>query len=98
MNNQESKIKPVEGAKGFRVINVPRKVLEAVTGQIKCVCDDCLSSPDDGYYVAVLNRWLCPNCYKHWISSAKYYKEDAWVEEQNYNYYMKLLKKWESFG
>lgn len=95
MNNKESKIKPVENVKGFKVINIPRKILETTTGQEKCVCDDCLSSPEYGYYVAVLNLWLCPTCYKHWIGSAKRYEEDSWVEEKNYNYYMKLLKKWE---
>lgn len=93
MNNQESKIKPVEDAKGFKVINVPRKALEAVTGQIKCVCDDCLRSPEYGYYVAVLNHWLCPICYCHWKSYAKHYKEDVRVEKMNYDYYMKLLQK-----
>lgn len=94
MENKESQIRPVETLKGFKVINVPRKILEAATGQGKCVCDDCLSSPDIGYYVAVLNRWLCPTCYKHWIGYAKRYEEDALVEERNYNFYMKLLKKW----
>lgn len=93
MNNQKSEIKSVEGSKKFKVINVPRKVLEAATGQIKCVCDNCLASPDNGYYVAVLNRWFCPTCYEHWINQAEYYKEDAWVEERNYNRYMELFKK-----
>lgn len=95
MKNKESQIKPVDNTKGFKAINVPRKVLEAATGQIKCVCDDCLSSPDNGYYVAVLNRWLCPACYERWIESAVRYEEDAWVEEKNYDYYLKLLKQWE---
>lgn len=95
MENKESKIKPVDNAKGFKVINVPRKILEAATGQKKCVCDDCLSSPEYGYYVAVLNRWLCPTCYKHWIACATRYEEDTPIEEKNYNFYMKLLKKWE---
>lgn len=93
--SEEAKIKPVETSKGFKVIKCPRKILEAATGQIKCVCDDCLSSPDIGYYVAVLNRWLCPKCYERWIRSAKRYQEDIWVEEKNYDFYMKLLKKWE---
>ena len=93
MNNQKGEIKPVGGSKRFKVINVPRKVLEAATGQIKCVCDNCLTSPDNGYYVAVLNRWFCPTCYEHWINRAEYYEEDAWVEEKNYNRYMELFRK-----
>lgn len=94
MNCEKLKIKPVETLKGFKVINVPRKILEATTGQEKCVCDDCLSSPDIGYYVAVLNRWLCPTCYKRWISRATRYAEDIPVEERNYNFYMNFLEKW----
>lgn len=95
MQNKECKIKPVDNAKGFKVINVPRKALEAATLQKKCVCDNCLSSSDTGYYVAVLNRWLCPTCYKHWMVYVKRYEEDAVIEEINYNFYMELLKKWE---
>ena len=96
MENIEREIMPVDNVKGFKVINdVPRKVLETATGAEKCICDECLSSPDTGYYVAVLNRWFCPTCYKHWMACARRYGEDAAIEERNYNFYMKLLKKWE---
>lgn len=93
--NKKAKIKPVETLKGFKVIKCPRKILEAATAQIKCVCDDCLSSPDTGYYVAVLNRWLCPTCYEHWVKSAERYTEDIPIEEKNFNYYLKLLQRWD---
>lgn len=95
INSKEDKIKPVKTIKGFKVIKCPRKTLETATGQIKCVCDDCLNSPDIGYYIAVLNQWLCPTCYERWIKSAKRHKEDIWVENKNYSFYLKLLKKWE---
>ena len=94
MENEKLKIKPIETSKGLKVINVPRRALESVTGQIKCVCDNCLGSPDYGYYVAVLNRWLCPTCYARWIATAKWYAEDAWVENKNYERYMNLLRGW----
>lgn len=94
MENKRAKIMPVEATKGFRVINVPREVLEAVTGQIKCVCDDCLCSPDSGYYIAVLNWWLCPTCYERWLKHAVRYAEDISVEKRNFEYYVNLLKRW----
>lgn len=55
-------------------------------------CDDCnssLESKDKIYYIPVLNRGLCENCYKEWISNASYYKDDQkyitngerWIEK-----------------
>lgn len=92
--NKKASVTPVENKKGFKVISCPRRVLEAATGQAKCVCDNCLASPEVGYYVAILNRWLCPTCYEHWLASAERYEEDVWVEEKNYEYCMKILKQW----
>lgn len=91
--NKKASVVHVENGKGFKVISCPRRVLEVATGQVKCVCDNCLESPEVGYYVAVLNRWLCLTCYEHWLESAERYGEDIWVEEKNYEYYMKILKK-----
>lgn len=71
----------VENKKGFRVIKVSRMLLEAATRQKKCVCDNCLKSPDVGYYVAVINRWLCPKCYSDFYKNAINYPEDRAVEE-----------------
>lgn len=81
----------VENPQGFRVLQVSRTELEQATQQVHCVCDDCMSSPEYGYYVAVLNRWLCPKCYSRWIKAATRYQEDIWVEEKNYQFYRNLL-------
>lgn len=75
----------------FRVLKVYKKELEDATMQDKCCCDDCLAAPEYGYYVAVLNRWLCPMCFNHWLKYAVRYKEDMLVEEKNYQFYKKLL-------
>ncbi len=81
----------VENEQGFMILRVFRNELEEATNQKRCVCDDCLSSPEYGYYVAVLNRWLCPKCYSHWVATATRYREDIPVEEKNYKFYRNLL-------
>ena len=51
------------------------------------VCDDCnqdIDPEDICYYVAVLNRIFCKDCYEKWAAHAKYYPEDAPIEERNY--------------
>lgn len=93
--NKKTSVRPFKTRKGFKIISCPRRVLEAATCQKRCVCDNCLDSPDTGYYVAVLNQWFCPSCYTRWIKSAKRYKEDVWIEEKNYEYYMSILKQYD---
>lgn len=87
----EQNRRDVANKQNFRVLLVWRDELEKATKQAKCVCDDCLASPIYGYYVAVLNRWMCEKCYKRWVEAAVRYPEDSWVEEKNYNFYKKLL-------
>lgn len=82
----------VTNEQSFRILKVYRKELEIATRQVRCCCDECLSTPLYGYYVAVLNRWLCPKCFNHWLKNATRYQEDAWVEERNYQFYKALLK------
>lgn len=76
----------------FRILKVYKKELEEATRQKQCCCDECLSTPEYGYYVAVLNRWLCPKCFNHWLKYAVRYKEDILVEERNYQFYRNLLR------
>lgn len=56
------------------------------------ICDYC-GKPHlgTGYYIAVLNQWYCPKCFEEWKARAKYYPEDAEVENRNFRYYGKLL-------
>lgn len=56
------------------------------------ICDNCATPhPTKGYYVAVLNLWLCPKCYQEWKIRAKWYKEDEPIEIRNYNTYASIL-------
>ncbi len=55
------------------------------------ICDNCATPSGNGYYIAVLNRWLCPKCYEEWKSTAHYYPEDADIERKNFDFYASLL-------
>lgn len=81
----------VENDQGFLIMMVSRLRLEKATEQERCVCDNCLRSPQVGYYVSVLNSFLCPQCYKRWIATAINYPEDRKIEQRNFWTYATLL-------
>lgn len=80
----------VKNEQGFKILKITKDELEEATEQ-GCFCDSCMSTPEYGYYVAVLNRWLCPFCFDRWIQNAIRYREDTLVEEKNYQGYRNLL-------
>lgn len=62
------------------------------------ICDSCNkllnSHPQKHpivYYVAVLNRLLCAECYKDWFAHATRYEEDIPYEERYFKKYAKKL-------
>lgn len=55
------------------------------------ICDNCSSAPYKGYYIAVLNRWFCPECYEDWKEEAEWFHEDADIERKNYEFYAPRL-------
>lgn len=82
--------KKIENEKGFLVLEVSH--IECITklGGYG-ICDSCNKASTDGYYIAVLNHWVCPECYKEWIGRAKRYANDIPIEERNYAHYSKRL-------
>lgn len=87
------KARIVENDKGFKVIEIPRDLLLeklAINGSIG-ICDMCLKSPLTGYHVAVLNQWLCEDCYKDFIERGVWYKEDEPYELRNFYTFCKLF-------
>lgn len=80
--------------KGFKVIEVTaREMLKIGCGDI---CDHCGEQQlDNGYYVAVLNHWVCPTCFENWYEDAYNYAQDgnadARVENKNFEYYKYML-------
>lgn len=82
----------IENGKGFKVIKIDNDELHKAIGS-PGICDHCMEMPKEGYYVAVLNSWLCPECYHRWIKNATYYRDDKPIEERNYKYMTEMLDK-----
>ncbi len=67
----------------------------SVAGGERMVCDYCndeIKAEDACYYVSVLNQVMCRKCFEQWHASAKYYPEDARIEQKNYEYTLKKLE------
>ena len=86
--------KIIENAKGFKVIEITgREMMKIGCGYM---CDHC-GQPHygKGYYVAVMNHWLCPTCYENWyifaINYATKRNAEGRVETKNFERYKTLL-------
>lgn len=88
-------MKEVKNEKGFLVIEITRAEMVNKLAQYWCigVCDSCMSSTEVGYYIAVLNRWFCKDCYNEWMQRAVRYTEDIPYEERNYETYKRIFNK-----
>ena len=85
--------KIIDNPKGFKVIEISRTELVnklAEYGSLG-ICDSCNQTDYTGYFVAVLNHWLCPKCYEEWMDNAIYYPEDAPYEKRTFEQYKKLF-------
>mgnify|MGYP000764598663 CR=1 FL=1 len=62
----------VSNEKGFKVIHVETLDMWVIGSPAKCdYCTADMATPDGGYYIAVLNKIYCPQCYKRWLSEAR---------------------------
>lgn len=86
-------MKIVKNDKGLKIIQCSSKEMRLATGNPSPVCDNCISDCENGYYVAVINRWLCESCYQEFMKFAKKYDEDCYIEDRNFNTYLDLLKE-----
>lgn len=77
-------------SKGFKVVKTKRTEMVTSFGGYG-ICDHCNQSPIEGYYVAVLNHWLCESCYTEWTEMAVNYTEDQPIENRNFEYAKNLL-------
>ena len=80
----------VENKKGFKVLKMSLEEINYIGGF--GICDYCNTPAKEGYYVAVLNQWLCPKCYNEWYIRATYYKEDSEVENRNFTHMQEMLE------
>ena len=81
--------KIVENKKGFKVIECSLE--ECMNWGGLGVCDDCGRKADNGYYVAVLNSWLCEECYDKFTERAVRYIEDIAIETRHFDTYKEIL-------
>ena len=79
----------IDNDKDFLVIET--SMSECMMWGGMAICDSCNESSHIGYYVAVLNHWMCPKCYNEWLQRAKRYEEDIPTEIRNYNTYANIL-------
>lgn len=87
-------MKDFKNEKGFLILEVSRERMIERLDKYGCqgICDTCLCIPEIGYYVAVLNMWLCKDCFNEWYSDAERFKEDIYIEEKNYENYKRILQ------
>lgn len=76
--------KVIENTKGFYVIEIPLVELNEAFGGLG-ICDYCATASQMGYYIAVLNSWYCPQCYKKWLARAVRYPQDMDIEKRNFD-------------
>lgn len=87
----------VQNNKGFLIIEMTPKEAIEICGFGWCgalVCDDCNTPINNNnyiYYIAVLSRVFCKECYEDWASTATRYDEDIDYETEKFEYYAKLL-------
>lgn len=73
--------KVVDNYKGFKVLEITRQEMMDKLTRYGClgICDMCNRPTSVGYYVAVINRWMCR------------YEEDMKIENKNFNRFCNLF-------
>lgn len=83
-----------QNKKNFMIIEMNKFEAFQIWGEFGGVgiCDNCNDVPENGFYVAVLNQYLCPKCFSEWIKTAKKYKEDESYEKLHFQDTVHRLK------
>lgn len=88
--------KIVKNKKGFKVIRLAKAEVLDLWGKYGGVgiCERCNEIPESGgFYVAVLNQYLCERCFKDWLKKAEYYPEDEFFENRCFTEVQRRLQK-----
>ena len=87
-------MKEFSNGKGFLILEISQEEMMNKLEEYGClgVCDLCNYSTDIGFYVAVINRWLCPDCFFEWYIRAERYTEDIPIELMNYERFKSLFQ------
>lgn len=76
--------------KGFKVIQCYARDIAGLSAEEHITL--CEETDRNGYYVPVLQTWLCESCYQEWMKEAKRYPEDIDFEERNYQNCLRLIQ------
>lgn len=57
------------------------------------LCDSCNTLSPIGYYVPILNYYMCEKCFKEWAERCTYYLEDLWFEKLHIDYIESFVKQ-----
>lgn len=85
-------MKVIKNDKGFKIMAIDRATM-AVKLNSPGICDSCMATPHIGYYVAVLNCWLCPDCFRDWYNNATNYPEDQAIETKYFNWTKQMIER-----
>lgn len=85
--------KVVDNYKKFKVLEITRQEMMDKLTRYGClgICDMCNRPISVGYYVAVINQWMCKDCYNDSIKSIDRYEEDMKIENKNFNRFCNLF-------
>lgn len=93
--------KNVTNEKGFKVIALKPKECQQIgfgfqdETDFELVCDNCNELINDElyvFYVCVLNRVFCKQCFQNWYEDAVRYPEDIQYEDNKYELIKSLIE------
>lgn len=86
-------VKQFKSPQGYDVLKMSlfecTSIFQGGTG----ICDNCGQATMEGYYVPVLNHYICRKCYQDFTQRPPYYQEDAYFESYWLDYVTKRIKK-----
>lgn len=86
-------IKQFKSPQGYIVLKMSLSECISIFNGGAGICDNCGRAAMDGYYVPVLNHYLCPKCYRDFTQRTPYYQEDAYFESYSLEYVTNRIKK-----
>lgn len=51
------------------------------------ICDHCNFYSDKGFLIAILNHYVCKECYEEWDKQSTYYPEDKPIEDKRVEFF-----------
>jgi hypothetical protein len=89
MNRRFLLMKKFKSNAGYVVYEATAEDTEKLGG---CgICDRCNEPAKNGYLIAVLNSYFCPECYEDWDNNSRMYEEDLPIEARRAAYYDKVF-------